>query len=111
MASGEDSGRIVVVGAGFALWQGGRCIAMGRWGDITRMQAFRVSDAADTVRVVVTLADGAVLELHENAPGFDPFLDRASTVLSTMRPFASWHPAMMLAPATTEGVTIYQRKF
>ena len=109
MASDEDSGRIVVVAAGFALWQGGRCIAAGRWADIKAMRAFRRDDATQSVRLQVELRDGSLLEFLEEAPGFDAFLDRASAVLSGMLPFAAWHPKLILAPAGGEGAVVYQR--
>ncbi len=109
MASDEDSGRIVVVAAGFALWQGGRCIAAGRWADIKSLRAFRRDDASTFVRLVVELRDGTLLEFLEQAPGFDAFLDRGSAVLSGLLPFAAWHPKLMLAPAGGEGAIVYQR--
>jgi hypothetical protein len=111
VASEQDSnGRIVVVAAGFALWQSGRCIAAARFGDIRSLRAFRRDEpASDAVRLVVGLADGTLLEFLEEAPGFDAFLDRASAVLPGLLTFASWHPALMLAPPGGEGVVLYQR--
>lgn len=109
MASDEDSGRIVVVAAGFALWQGGRCIAAGRWSDIAAVRAFRRDDVGAAVRLVVELRDGTLLEFMEEAPGFDAFLDRASATLSGLQPYAAWHPQLVLAPAGGEGATIYKR--
>jgi hypothetical protein len=108
LASEEDNGRIVVVAAGFALWQGGRCIAAGRWADIAALRAFR-RENADAIRIVVELRDGTLLEFLEEAPGFDAFLDRASATLSGLLPFAKWHPSLMLAPAGGEGTIIFKR--
>ena len=59
------------------------------------------------LRVGVDLVDGTVMELHEAAPGFDLFLDRAATVLPGLQPFAAWSPG--LEGATVETV-IYERK-
>jgi hypothetical protein len=109
VASAEDSGRIVVVAAGFALWKGGRCIAAGRWSDIRSLRAFRRDDESESVRLVVELMDGTMLELLEEAPGFDLFLDRGSATLSGLRPFAAWHPRLMLAPAGGDGEAIFER--
>lgn len=104
----DDQGRVVVVAAGFALWRGGRCIAAARWADLRRLRAYRAVDAASaSLRVGVDLVDGTVMELHETAPGFDLFLDRAATVLPGLLPFASWSPALKMAPEET---VIYQRK-
>ena len=104
----DDQGRVVVVAAGFALWRGGRCIAAARWADLRRLRAYRALDAASTnLRVGVDLVDGTVMELHEAAPGFDLFLDRASTVLPGLIPFASWSPGLGVAAVET---VIYERK-
>ena len=106
----DEHGRIVVVAAGFALWKAGRCIAAARWGDIKRLRAYRAeTDSADAIRLVVELKDGTLLEYHEQAPGFDAFLDRASTMLPSLLRFAAWHPAMMLAPPGGEGTVIFER--
>jgi hypothetical protein len=106
----DEHGRIVVVAAGFALWKGGRCIAAARWGDIQRLRAYRAeADSADAIRLVVELKDGTLLEYHEQAPGFDAFLDRASTMLPSLLRFAAWHPALMLAPPGGEGTVIFER--
>ena len=106
----EDQGRVVVVAAGFALWKGGRCIAAARWGDITRLRAFRhATSSPDAVRLVVELRDGSALEYQESAPGFDAFLDRAVAMLPTLLPYAAWHPALVLAPAGGEGTVIFDR--
>lgn len=106
----DEHGRIVVVAAGFALWKGGRCIAAARWGDIRRLRAYRAEPAAsDAIRIVVELHDGTLLEYHELAPGFDAFLDRASTMLPGMLRFAAWHPALMLAPPGGDGTIFFER--
>jgi hypothetical protein len=105
----DDLGRIVVVAAGFALWKGGRCIAAARWADIRRVLARRTDSATDTIRLHVELADGTLLEFHEKAPGFDPFLDRASVTLPGLLTFAAWHPKLMLAPPGGDGAVIFER--
>lgn len=106
----DEHGRIVVVAAGFALWKGGRCIAAARWGDIKRLRAYRVApESAKAIRLVVELQDGTLLEYHELAPGFDAFLDRASVMLPTLRPYAAWHPSLMLAPPGGDGAILFER--
>ena len=102
-------GRIVVVAAGFALWKGGKCIAAARWADIRLMRAHRAETDTDSIRLLVELADGTLLEFHEKAPGFDPFLDRALVTLPGLRPFATWHPGLMLAEPGGEGTVIFER--
>jgi hypothetical protein len=106
-----DPGRVVVVAAGFALWQGGRCVAAARWSDIRRLRAYRrPATDADAIRLGVELRDGSLMELQETAPGFDLFLDRASVTLNGLLPFAAWHPALMIAPSDAEGTVIFERK-
>lgn len=106
----DELGRIVVVAAGFALWKGGRCIAAARWADIQRLRAYRLAgEPANAVRLGVDLADASVLEFREAAPGFDLFLDRASATLPGLLAFASWHPALVVAPPGGDGVVIFER--
>jgi len=108
VAGEDDKGRVVVVGAGFALWRGGRCIAAARWADLRRLRGYRLADSAETLRLGVELVDGTVMELHEKAPGFDLFLDRAAVQLgSALLPFSAWGPTLDTAPA---GVVIFEKK-
>jgi hypothetical protein len=106
-----DPGRVVVVAAGFALWTGGRCIAAARWSDVRRLRAYH-RDSAPTAPLFlgVELVDGSVMELREEAPGFDAFLDRASVVLPGLLPYAAWHPTLTSGGVVGEGVVIFERK-
>jgi hypothetical protein len=107
----EDRGRVVVVAAGFALWSGGRCVAAARWSDVRRLRAYRrQTGRPDALYVAVELVDGSAVELNEEAPGFDAFLDRASATLPGLLPFGAWHPAMAAAPPESEGVVLFERK-
>lgn len=110
VAAVDDLGRIVVVAAGFALWRGGRCIAAARWADIQRLRAYRPTvETTDALRLGVDLRDGTVMEFREAAPGFDLFLDRASATLPGLLAYASWYPALMLAPPGGADVVIFER--
>jgi len=105
-----DTGRVVVVAAGFALWSGGRCVAASRWADVRRLRAYVSSDAADSPLLLgVELLDGTIMELHEAAPGFDAFLDRASATLAGLLPFKAWYAPFRAGTSHTEGVVIYER--
>ena len=106
-----DPGRVVVGAAGFALWTGGRCIAAARWSDVRRLRAYH-RDSAPTAPLFlgVELVDGSVMELREEAPGFDAFLDRASVVLPGLLPYAAWHPTLASGGVVGEGVVIFERK-
>ena len=103
-----DRGRVVVVAAGFALWIGGRCTAAARWADVQRLRASRCAfPATDALSLVVELVDGSAMELHEEAPGFDAFLDRAAVTLPGLMPYASWHDP--LATAGVDGLVVFER--
>ena len=106
-----DQGRVVVVAAGFALWSGGRCAAAARWADVRRLRAYRRASAAgDAVYLGVDLVDGSVMELHEAAPGFDAFLDRASATLQGLLPYGDWHHTLAAAAPGDDGVVLFERK-
>jgi hypothetical protein len=103
-----DRGRVVVVAAGFALWVGGRCVAAARWSDVRRLRAHDRQANGDALALDVELVDGSRMELHEQAPGFDAFVNRASATLPGMLPFSDWHHAV--AGATTpDGALIFER--
>ena len=106
-----DLGRVVVVAAGFALWSGGRCVAAARWSDVRRLRAYRRELASsDALCVAVELADGSLMELREEAPGFDAFLDRASATLPGLLPYGDWHHSLIAAAAGGEGIVLFERK-
>ena len=81
-----DQPRIVVVGAGFALWSGGRCVSAARWGDVVRLRCYTRAVASGRVYcAAVALADGAEVEFREEINGWDRFLDAAAGVLPGLR--------------------------
>lgn len=105
-----DTGRVVVVAAGFALWSGGRCVAAARWAGVRRLSAYVPGDVVDSpMRLGVELLDGTIMELHEAAPGFDAFLDRASATLPGLLPFAAWHAQLRAGTSLAEGVVVFER--
>jgi hypothetical protein len=56
---------------------------------------------------MVELVDGSQMELHEEAPGFDAFLDRAAVTLRGLTPYAEWHSAVV--SLSGESLTVYER--
>lgn len=106
-----DAGRVVVVAAGFALWSGGRCVAAARWTDIRRLRAYyRPVATVDALCLGVELVDGSIMELQEEAPGFDAFLDRAAVTLPGLVPYGDWHHTLGTASAGSDGVVLFERK-
>jgi len=82
----EEQSRIVVVGAGFALWSSGRCVAAARWGDVARLRCYtRPVGASRAICAALALTDGAEVEFREEIPGWDRFLDAAAGVLPGVR--------------------------
>jgi hypothetical protein len=81
-----DESRIVVVGAGFALWSGGRCVSAARWGDVVRLRCYtRPAHASRAICAAIALADGSEVEFREEIAGWDRFLDAAGGVLPGVR--------------------------
>jgi hypothetical protein len=106
-----DPGRVVVVAAGFALWSGGRCLAAARWADVRRLRAYRREvGPTDALYLGVELVDGSLMELREEAPGFDAFLDRASVTLQGLLPYSAWHHTLTEAAPGGDGVVLFERK-
>ena len=111
-----DRGRIVVVAAGFALWAGGRCVAAARFSDIRRLRAVRATGTAGTAGTApdafalrVELTDGSLMELRDEAPGFELFLDRAATMLTGLLPYAAWHSTLLADDTPVDGVLLFER--
>ena len=105
-----DPGRVVVVAAGFALWSGGRCMAAARWADVRRLRAYRRDVApSGALCLGVELVDGSLMELREEAPGFDAFLDRASATLQGLLPYGDWHHTLAAAAPGGDGIVLFER--
>ncbi|MDB4883790.1 MAG: hypothetical protein JWL95_2556 [Gemmatimonadetes bacterium] len=83
---GRAESRIVVVGAGFALWTAGKCVCAARWGDVVRLRCYtRPAGASKAICAAVALATGAEVEFREEIPGWAKFLDAAAGVLPGVR--------------------------
>ena len=83
---GDDTSRIVVVGAGFALWTAGKCVSAARWGDVVRLRCYtRPVGTSKAICAAVALASGAEVEFREEIPGWAKFLDAAAGVLPGVR--------------------------
>lgn len=109
MGEGRDQGRIVVVAAGFALWAASRCVAAARFSDIRRLRAVKPAGGTDALALRVELTDGSVMELWEQAPGFDLFVERAAVTLRNLAPAAGWRDALDAPDAPREGVLLFEK--
>jgi hypothetical protein len=101
--------RIVVVGAGFALWSGGRCVSAARWGNVTRLRCYtRPVGASKAICAAVTLTDGSEVEFREEIPGWSRFLDAAAGVLPGVR--ARLADLSALARTDDAEILLYERR-
>ncbi len=99
----HETDRIVVVGAGFGLWQNDRHVASGRWSDIVEVRALR-SHGPDQqmVSVVLKLRDGPDVSFGDELSGYQSFLVAAESALPRMRPHAEWVMADEQPPGSGE---------
>jgi hypothetical protein len=105
----DDTSRIVVVGAGFALWAGGRCVSAARWGDVTRLRCYtRPTGTSKAICAAVALADGSEVEFREEIPGWGKFLDAAAGVLPGVRARLAELPN--LARGDDTEIVLYERR-
>lgn len=76
--------------------------------DVQRLVARPCSfPATDALSLIVELVDGTQMELHEDAPGFDAFLDRAGQTLRGLVPYERWHSTVV--SLSGESLTVYER--
>jgi hypothetical protein len=105
----DDGSRIVVVGAGFALWSAGRCVSAARWGDVARLRCYtRATSTSKAICAAVALKDGSEVELREEIPGWARFLDAAAGVLPGVRAKLAELPS--LARADDVELVLYERR-
>jgi len=105
----EVDARIVVVGAGFALWSGGRCVAAARWGDVARLRCYtRRAGTSKAICAAVALVDGSEVEFREEIPGWSRFLDAAAGVLPGVR--ARLGELSLLARSADAELLLYERR-
>ena len=105
----EVDARIVVVGAGFALWSGGRCVSAARWGDVVRLRCYaRPVGASKAICAAVALADGSEVEFREEIPGWSRFLEAAAGVLPGVR--TRLNDLSALARSDDAEIVLYERR-
>ena len=50
------------------------------------------------------------MELHEAAPGFDLYVERATVTLTGMLKYRDWHHTLAAAVPDVAGVVLFERK-
>ena len=105
----DAQSRIVVVGAGFALWSEGRCVSAARWGDVVRLRCYtRPVRDSRAICAALALADGSEVEFREEIAGWARFLDAAAGVLPGLRARLADLP--QLARDESLELTLYERR-
>jgi hypothetical protein len=105
----DDRSRIVVVGAGFALWSAGRCVSAARWGDVVRLRCYtRATATSKAICAAVALTDGSEVEFREEIQGWAKFLDAAAGVLPGVRAKLAELPS--LAQGDDVEILLYERR-
>jgi len=100
MATAED----------FALLRGSRPRGAGRWDDVIRARAFKADEVTtDLICLELALRDGTTFLAHEEAPGWDDFLDAAEAALPGMVPRAVWYPAVTHPPFAAAEQIVFKR--
>ena len=106
----NETDRVVLVGAGFGVWQGGRHQASARWSDVVRVRAFRArTPAGGGTYLGLALRDGSEVRVHDNVPGYQSFVTAAAAALPGMRPHAAWLAALEPSMDEDEGTVLFER--
>ena len=106
----DATDRVVLVTAGFGIWQAGRHLASARWSDVVRVRAMGGNAAAsDDSVLVLSLRDGTEILVQESLPGFDPFLDAAETTLSGSSRKGSWLAGMGNSGVVEGDTVLFER--
>jgi hypothetical protein len=80
----DGTDRVVLVAAGFGVWQAGRHLASARWTDVVRVRALRRDGETEPPVLALKLRDGTEVLVQATLPGFGSFLDAAEKALPGM---------------------------
>lgn len=105
-----DRGRVVVVAAGFGLWQGGRCLAAGKWSDIAGLRAYTRDTQPNPICIVIQLRDGSEVEIQEEAPGWTSFVSALPSKLPGTPAPEVWIPEIRAVPAAESERSLFARR-
>lgn len=105
----DETDRIVVISAGFGVWRGGKCLAFGRWSDITAVSMIeRGAGAANGLSLA--LRDGSTLELRDDTAGWKGFLMGAQSRLPGVPTPEMWEAAVATTGDDARHMLFYQRR-
>ena len=102
--------RVVLVGSGFGVWNGGRHQASARWADVVRVRAFTGGKPeSGRVHVGLTLRDGTEVLVHDTVPGYQSFLAAAEAALPGMRAPAAWLAEVQVGGGAASEALLFDR--
>ena len=95
----------------FAILRRGRPLVSASWEDVSRIRAYKRDElTADLICLDVQLRNGTSWFLHEEALGWEDFLDAAQHALPGMRAFPSWFPAVAQPAFARNEQIIFDRR-
>jgi hypothetical protein len=101
---------LVATSTDFSLLKGHGPVAAGVWDDVLAARAFKRDElTTDGVCVALTLRDGSQFVAHEEAVGWDEFLEAAEAALPGFPPATKWLPAV-IQPAFARNETLLFRR-
>jgi len=105
-----DRGRVVVVAAGFGLWQDGRCLAAGKWTDVSQLRAHITSSTPPSISLIIQLRDGSEVEIREEAPGWATLVNVLPSKLPGTPAPETWITELRAAPSAESERTLFERR-
>jgi hypothetical protein len=82
---------IVTTDMDFAILRGERPVGSARWADVVEIRAYKRDElTTDLLCLDVQVKDGTTWLVHEEAPGWEEFLEEAERALPGVRPFREW---------------------
>ena len=102
----REAESIIVTDLDLAIVRGERPIRAARWDDVVRVSAYKRDElTTDLICLDVVLRDASTCFLHEEALGWEEFLDAAERALPGMHPFQAWF-AEVSRPAFARNETL-----
>ena len=101
---------LVATSADFSLVRGTQPVAAGYWDDVVSARAFQHDEfTTDLVYLVLTMRDGSEFIAHEDAPGWEEFLEAAERALPAFPPAAEWLPKIARPAFTRNETALFKR--
>ncbi|MFL5619481.1 MAG: hypothetical protein ACJ79A_13920 [Gemmatimonadaceae bacterium] len=101
---------LVATSADFSLVRGTQPVAAGYWDDVVAARAFKRDEVTtDVVYLALTMRDGSEFLAHEDAPGWEEFLEAAEKALPEFPPAAEWLPKITRPAFARNETALFKR--